>query len=444
MGKYYIKQKISFPVVVPDGSMEYDYYKSSVYAASKAGSAHIATQSNKLRGDLNDKSKNRKVYGRNIRAERRGRNTALVFAFAIVFTTVSAVLAGAAIWYRNIAASEKKLRFSHDDNSKKSALLDFALYVAELKNGLLSLGGVGDGAVELSSDDGTSNFVYTATKTLAAARCAEAALYRLGISDAGPAYAAADGIAVYLRDCAAAILSACSSYNAGAVSLGGDNFTALARYAEILSSTLDKAVSDFMRDESGVSDVSSKDKHQSANEVVGSLYAEFADYRALNIVEGSDKNSGIETYSLLREYPEVSEEEARRIASKLIGGGATLSLAVNHTFPLVYTFYCENACADVTRMGGFLIRMTVYRDGNLSYRSEGECRAAAEKFLKRAKISGLSVLRCEKINDDNEYLYVFTVPGKSEDDGAVYITVSTSGARVSRFDATEYYKFAMP
>lgn len=422
--------------------MEYDYYNRSMHVTPKAGSARLEAQSKKLKRDINDKSKNR--YVKNMRAIRRGRNTALVFAFMLVFTTVSAVLAGAVIWYRSVAASEKKLRLSLDANSKRSALLDFAAYAAELKNGLLSLGGSGSGAVGMGSDDSTTSFVYIAAKTLAAARCAEASLYRLGVSDTGLASAAADGIAVYLRDSAAAVLSACSSYKAGATSFKCEDFAVLARYAEMLSCALDKAASDFARGDGEGSDVFERDKHFLADEVVGSLYAEFADYSAVHIAESGAEISGTGAYSLLREYPEVSVEEARRVASKLIGGGATLTLAVNHTFPLVYTFYCENACADVTRMGGFLIRMTVYRDGNLSPRDEAECRAAAETFLKRAKIKGLSVLRCEKTKDEDEYLYVFAVPEKDESDGAVYITVNTSGARVSRFDATEYYKMFVP
>ena len=81
-----------------------------------------------------------------------------------------------------------------------------------------------------------------------------------------------------------------------------------------------------------------KEKHLSVYEVVGSLYAEFADYRAVHIADSSANVSGTDTYYLLRGYPEVSEEEARRVASKLIGGRAMLSSAVNHTFPLVYTF----------------------------------------------------------------------------------------------------------
>lgn len=446
MGKYYIKQKILFPVEVSDGCMEYEYYKSSVYVTPKVGSAHLTAKNKKLQRDVNDKGKkgkNKKRYGRNIRAVRRERNTALVFAFALVFTTLSAILASATIWYRSIAASEKKLRYSLDANSKSSALLDFAAYAAELKSGLLLLADSGDGAVELGSDDGTSSFVYIAAKALAAARCAEAALYRLGVSDTGPASAAADGIAVYLRDCAAAILSACSSHKAGVTTtFKGEVFAALAAYAEVLSGALDNAASNFMQSEGR--NISAKEKHLSVYEVVGSLYAEFADYRAVHIADSSANVSGTDTYYLLRGYPEVSEEEARRVASKLIGGRAMLSSAVNHTFPLVYTFYCENACADVTRMGGLLIRMTVCRDGNLSPRGERECRLVAKTFLNRAKIKGLCLLRYEKMKNEDEYLYVFTAPGRSEGDGAVYITVNTSGARVSKFDATEYYKLYAP
>ena len=48
------------------------------------------------------------------------------------------------------------------------------------------------------------------------------------------------------------------------------------------------------------------------------------------------------------------------------------------------------------------------------------------------------------MKNEDEYLYVFTAPGRSEGDGAVYITVNTSGARVSKFDATEYYKLYAP
>ena len=100
--------------------MEYEYYKSSVYVTPKVGSAHLTAKNKKLQRDVNDKGKkgiNKKRYGSNIWALMRERNTALVFAFALVFTTLSSVLASDTIWYLSIAASEKKLRYSLDANS---------------------------------------------------------------------------------------------------------------------------------------------------------------------------------------------------------------------------------------------------------------------------------------------------------------------------------------
>lgn len=89
--------------------MEYEYYKSSVYVTPKVGSAHLTAKNKKLQRDVNDKgkkAKTKKVW-QEYKGGKEERNTALVFAFALVFTTLSAVLASATIWYRSIAASEK-------------------------------------------------------------------------------------------------------------------------------------------------------------------------------------------------------------------------------------------------------------------------------------------------------------------------------------------------
>ncbi len=146
----------------------------------------------------------------------------------------------------------------------------------------------------------------------------------------------------------------------------------------------------------------------------------------------------------LKECSEVRETKAHAAARRFIGGGASLTAAENHSFPLVYSYVCENAAVDITRMGGKLLRMWCYRIGDAEPKSDRECREAATEFLRRAGIADAEVTSVEVSEDEVRYQFcrVTKAPtGEVTDEGAaVKITVARRGARVSFFDATDYYK----
>lgn len=142
-------------------------------------------------------------------------------------------------------------------------------------------------------------------------------------------------------------------------------------------------------------------------------------------------------WKLLRECMEVREVAARAVAREFIGGGVGLASAENHSFPLVYSFVCENAAADVTRMGGKLYRMWVFRIGSADECGADECREAAVSFLRRAGIRDVELT--DETYTADEISYVFSVPGNA--DCRTIVRVRRCGGKVSFFDAEDYYRY---
>lgn len=140
----------------------------------------------------------------------------------------------------------------------------------------------------------------------------------------------------------------------------------------------------------------------------------------------------------------ISEDKARDVAAEMIGGGASLSAAKNHTFPLVYTFVCKNASADITRMGGRLLRFYSFRRGGADVRTEDECREAARAFVKKAEIADAVLDSAREDRDGYEYTFRGTLDVDGETVEAIgediTVRVARAGARVYFFDAFEYYK----
>lgn len=147
----------------------------------------------------------------------------------------------------------------------------------------------------------------------------------------------------------------------------------------------------------------------------------------------------------LKERAEVREAKAHAAARSFVGGGVTLTEAENHSFPLVYSYVCENAAVDITRMGGRLLRMWCYRVGDAERKGDGACRCAATEFLRRAGIADAEMVSEEATADEVRYLFCRVTASLSgevtDEDAAVKITVARGGARVSFFDATDYYKY---
>lgn len=141
---------------------------------------------------------------------------------------------------------------------------------------------------------------------------------------------------------------------------------------------------------------------------------------------------------------EISEEEAHRIAAEYVGGGVTLTRAENHTFPLVYTYTCKNAAVDVTRAGGRLLRMYVYRQGGAVEKGAAACREAADNFLRDAGIIGCMLISHTANVDGYDYVFCGSFMLDGEEilclDETVKVGVDRNGARISFFDAFEYYK----
>ena len=140
----------------------------------------------------------------------------------------------------------------------------------------------------------------------------------------------------------------------------------------------------------------------------------------------------------------VTEGEARKTAARHIGGGVSLTAAENHSFPLVYTFVCKNASADVTRMGGRLLRFYAFRHGDAGIRSVGDCRDAARRFIESAGIRDGVLLSETEGDDDVEFVFCgsFILDGVrvAALEETVTVRVTRAGAGVYFYDAYEYYK----
>ncbi len=149
-------------------------------------------------------------------------------------------------------------------------------------------------------------------------------------------------------------------------------------------------------------------------------------------------------WETLSDMPEVERGEAHRIAASYLGGGVTLTEAENHGFPLVYTFMCKNAAVDVTRAGGRLLRLYVYRHGTAGACGPDECREAAEAFIKKAGIYDAELVSSAR----GEAGYDFAFCAAHETDGervfcvdeVIKVGVAEAGGGIRFFDAGAYYE----
>lgn len=156
----------------------------------------------------------------------------------------------------------------------------------------------------------------------------------------------------------------------------------------------------------------------------------------------SVSSAGWET---LRNKLDVKPDAALAVARRAVGGGALMHASQSRTFPLVYAFTCKNGAAEVTRAGGRLLRMYVYRHGSAQKRGCDECRQAAVDFVDDACIGECALT--DEAYDGGEYRYTFcgsfyfgghrvVVP-----DEVVTVCVDEDGASVCGFDASEYYRY---
>lgn len=165
---------------------------------------------------------------------------------------------------------------------------------------------------------------------------------------------------------------------------------------------------------------------------------------AIEIARGMENNSRVSAerdeggWEWLSSLPEVKEADAQKTAERFIGGKGKVRGAVSHTFPLVYAYVNGNASAEVTRMGGRLIRMYKFPIGTAQRRGEEECVSAAERFLRSAGIKDAEVV--SQTSDADGMTFVF-VSGEDGDGGEVSVKVAFAGATVIYFDAYEYYKY---
>ena len=155
----------------------------------------------------------------------------------------------------------------------------------------------------------------------------------------------------------------------------------------------------------------------------------------------SVSSAGWET---LRNKLDVKPDAALAVAREAVGGGALMHTSQSRSFPLVYAFTCKNGAAEVTKAGGRLLRMYVYRHGSAQKRGPDECRQAAVDFVDDAGIGECALT--DEVYDGGEYRYTFcgafyfgghrvVVP-----DEVVTVTVDEDGASVCGFDASEYYR----
>lgn len=173
--------------------------------------------------------------------------------------------------------------------------------------------------------------------------------------------------------------------------------------------------------------------------------------RSTEVLGGNDSE-----WRTLRERAEVTEKEAKDVARRFIGGGAQLTSEESGTFPLVYVFSCENAVAEISRMGGRLLTLWRYPLGELSERSDEACRSAAREFVYESGITGAYLTEERKIYAGNEYESVYDINYETEyifcgtcvvgdeealmADERIEVRVSKSGARITGFDAREFYR----
>ncbi len=279
----------------------------------------------------------------------------------------------------------------------------------------------------------------------------------LSVGGAYLVYRYSDGVvAEYERKCADTRYEAFLSFREEI--FAGDTtaaMKALSRYALFSGEDLDRESISVLEDFLSAGNMTETEKEKitlilssdlSAEEMMAALAALLSerDGYGVNSVSETENLRGGREWMNLRERGEVTESEAKAEARRFIGGGVTLSAADNHTFPLVYFFSCDNAAAEVTRMGGRLFRMWIYRDGELSERSLEECRCAAREFVYETGIRGAYLLYEE--NDGERINYVFVGTSRIGDEEAVFgderveVTVDISGARISGYDASEYYR----
>lgn len=173
------------------------------------------------------------------------------------------------------------------------------------------------------------------------------------------------------------------------------------------------------------------------------MRADAAAGRALKAEEG-DGGAPRPRWETLAACAEITDAEAHKLAADTVGGGVTLTRAENHTFPLVYTYTCKNAAADITRAGGKLLRMYVYRHGGARIRSGDECRRSAESFVKEAGIHGCVLISEEETPDGYDYVFcgTFSLMGTTVTcpEERIVVGVSRDGGGISFFDASGYYE----
>lgn len=145
----------------------------------------------------------------------------------------------------------------------------------------------------------------------------------------------------------------------------------------------------------------------------------------------------IDGWNWLSSQPEVKESCAKKLAERFIGGGGNVRAAESHVFPPVYAYVNGNACAEITRMGGRLIRVCKLPVGSASRRGRLECVAAAERFLRDAGISGAELASCSECADGVDCRFSVGRAG----DANVTVEVAFCGATVVYFDAYEYYRW---
>lgn len=152
-------------------------------------------------------------------------------------------------------------------------------------------------------------------------------------------------------------------------------------------------------------------------------------------VRSSERSSG--GWRWLSAQPEVKKLNAEKLAERYIGGGGDVDAVESHTFPLVYAYSNGNAYAEVTRAGGRLIRLCKFPLGTATLRSEAECVASAERFLREVKLTDVSLV--SRNTDGEAVKCVFSTDEKAA--ATVCVTVALRGATVIYFDAYEYYKW---
>lgn len=151
----------------------------------------------------------------------------------------------------------------------------------------------------------------------------------------------------------------------------------------------------------------------------------------------SERDSG--GWRWLSSLPEVKETEASKTAARFIGGGGKVRRGESHTFPLVYSYVNGNASAEVTRMGGRLIRMYKFPIGSAEKRTVEQCALSAERFLRDAGIKDAELYSAELVGDVAELK--FAPPSETEESArSISVNVALSGATVIYFDAYEYYR----